>query len=217
MGVIYKTLKRLFPAYFFDRELKTQIKSINSDISIEEWRKQGSPFPAPEAYKHAEMRRFKAAYGCQLFVETGTFIGNTMAAMQPDFETLYSVELQKDLYLKAVGRFEKTANITILNGESHLVLAELVPKLTKKALFWLDAHYSGGVTARGIYDTPISKELEAVFSSAIDHVVLIDDARLFVGTNDYPTLEELKVFVNQKRPAWACESIDDIIRIHKPV
>jgi hypothetical protein len=45
------------------------------------------------------------------------------------------------------------------------------------------------------------------------HVILIDDAREFVGTRDYPTVEQVRQLVAQKHPGAAVEIIDDIIRI----
>jgi len=82
-------------------------------------------------------------------------------------------------------------------------------------LFWLDAHYSGGKTARGKIDTPIMKELEAIFKySKYDHVLLIDDANLFNGKNDFPTLDKLREFILKNRPKWKFINKDNVIRVH---
>ena len=48
-----------------------------------------------------------------------------------------------------------------------------------------------------------------------DHVVLIDDARLF-GSGDYPTVDELAADVQGARPEWSVAVEDDIIRIARP-
>src|SRR5262249_2110956 len=91
--------------------------------------------------------------------------------------------------------------------------------ITEPCLFWLDAHYSGShfgcQTARGPRDTPIIQELEHILTHPImSHVVLIDDARLFNGHNDYPTATELRDFIASRRPDWGVEIKDDIIRVH---
>ena len=43
----------------------------------------------------------------------------------------------------------------ILQGDSTDVLPEVVEKMDEPTLFWLDGHYSGGITASGEQETPI--------------------------------------------------------------
>ena len=86
-----------------------------------------------------------------------------------------------------------------MQGDSGNVLNQLVPELNSAALFWLDGHYSGGQTAKGEKECPIYEELKSILASSLEHIVLIDDARLFIGQHDYPTIEELKDFVIYKK------------------
>jgi len=44
------------------------------------------------------------------------------------------------------------------------------------------------------------------------HVVLIDDARLFDGTDGYPTIAEVRAQVERERPGSALRVESDIIR-----
>ncbi len=70
-------------------------------------------------------------------------------------------------------------------------------------LFWLDCHYSGGITAKGDTNCPIYKELEAIFQlKNVDYILMIDDARYFGNPNDpdYPSIEDLEKYVNEKSP-----------------
>lgn len=89
--------------------------------------------------------------------------------------------------------------------------------VTAPCLFWLDGHYSGGGTAQAHLDTPIIQELGTIFDHPVStHVILIDDARLFDGTHDYPTIEQLRKFFAEKRPQYHFSVVNDIIRAHPP-
>ena len=87
--------------------------------------------------------------------------------------------------------------------------------MTRPCLFWLDAHYSGGPTAKAEVETPIMQELDCIFAhpEAEEHILLIDDARCFTGENDYPSLKTLEGFIRDTNPGWSFEVKDDIIRI----
>jgi hypothetical protein len=91
----------------------------------------------------------------------------------------------------------------------------LLRDVSMRCLFWLDGHYSGGNTARGRTDTPISMEVRAILDHSVcDHVILIDDARLFDGTHDYPAIPAIRELVATKRPSHVVEVLNDVIRIH---
>jgi len=88
--------------------------------------------------------------------------------------------------------------------------------LAEPALFWLDAHYSGSVTARGALDSPIVQELAAVRAHPVSgHVVLIDDMRDFNGTGGYPTVDELVRWIHSNDPGATVNVRDDILRWHR--
>jgi hypothetical protein len=143
-------------------------------------------------------------------------MGHMVFAARKSFQRIYSIELGADLYERATKRFAAFPHITILQGDSSSTLGQVLEALDKPALFWLDAHYSEGITARGDRDTPIRQELEMIFTHRIkDHVLLIDDARCFTGENYYPTINELQALVTKYRPGWSFSVGHDIIRIHR--
>jgi hypothetical protein len=79
-------------------------------------------------------------------------------------------------------------------------------------MFWLDGHYMGVGTGRGDVDSPLVNEFRALLAHPVrGHVVLIDDARLCVGTDGYPTVDDLKAMA-RKRPGTVVEVDGDIIR-----
>jgi hypothetical protein len=58
-------------------------------------------------------------------------------------------------------------------------------------------------------------ELDAILQSPIRHGILIDDARLFTGEADYPSLDELSAFIKAKDPKRKISVADDIICVFR--
>ena len=70
------------------------------------------------------------------------------------------------------------------------------------------------VTGKGEKDTPVMEELIQIIQHPVkDHVILIDDARLFNGKDDYPTKQQVSEFVKQRLPNHSFSIKKDIIRI----
>jgi hypothetical protein len=93
------------------------------------------------------------------------------------------------------------------------VLDHITQNLTDRALFWLDGHYSGGMTARGKKDSPILEEVNAIFRyKQLGHVLLVDDADSFNGQGDYPTIEELTMHIKKYNSKYEMALKDNILR-----
>ena len=195
------------------------IKVKINKIIINDWEKNGRPIPPPHIVKVEIVKEYAHKFSKEIFIETGTYYGDMIIETQNIFNQIYSIELDKDLYLKAKRLFNNITNIHILQGDSSKVLPNLLSKIKKPCLFWLDAHYSGGITAKGNLNTPIMFELKSILSHKIkDHVILIDDARCFNGLQGYPSIQDLRHFIKEERPRnWVFEIRDDIIRIHKNI
>ena len=162
---------------------------------------RGKAGGAPHLQKQAVISEFREKFGLKILVETGTYLGEMVNAKKHEFAKIYSIELAEIFYLRAKKRFAQYPQITILEGDSASVLAGLCGSLDQPVLFWLDGHYSGGLTARSEQDTPVAREISNILANIKQRfVILIDDARLFVGTNGYPTLEELEKQVKNQLP-----------------
>jgi hypothetical protein len=194
---------------------KTTFKTVDlkhSGRQLENWKRSGRPIPPPDLWKQSVVVEYGNRFSLKVLIETGTFLGEMVLAMRNQFGRIISIELDKVLYLGAVLRFLGLRHIRILHGDSARVLPEILRSLREPALFWLDAHYSGGATARGKKETPIAEELMAILAHPIkEHVILIDDARCFNGARDYPTLDTLQGLVGGT--GFLFEVRDDIIRI----
>ena len=211
MGTFRQFVKKtpLYPA----------LNSLRSNLSrwhiIREWQRQGCPLPPPPEVKHATIRQYGKRFRLDVLVETGTYFGDTIAATKNHFADIYSIELSPELHQGARERFKGDQWVHLPLGDSGSVLKQILATITRPPLFWLDAHYSAGVTARGKTDTPILEELDTIFAFCPECVVLIDDARCFDGKNGYPTLAELKKYTAAKTANWAFEVRHDIIRLHR--
>lgn len=175
----------------------------------------------PYSEKRAIIASYAQKYSIGTFVETGTFLGDTVEFFRQQFRKLYSIELSKELADKAAARFAAHDNVQIINGDSGEELKKLVKEIDGPALYWLDGHYSSEffigseyiVTARGEKDTPVVKELKTLLNDKHRHVILIDDARHFNGHNDYPTVKEIKKMLQQSAHPYTLSVERDIIRI----
>ena len=174
------------------------------------WLQEGKGGAVSHFFKQELIRKTAEENGLTILIETGTYLGDMVFAMQKSFKKIISIELSDHFYRKAVDRFRKHNNVTILHGDSGALLKEVVSGLSSPALFWLDGHYSGGQTAKGAKECPIYEELTGILTSPYPHVILIDDARLFVGQNDYPTPDELKDFVLQQQPKATLQLNGDV-------
>ena len=157
-----------------------------------DWYSDGLPDPPPQAVKwrviDAQLKRF----GIRRFIETGTLFGETLEYVARRGFPCTSVELSQDLYRGAKQKFSNYKNVELIHGDSGEVMPRILAQLREPTLFWLDGHYSHGITACGEKETPISEELAAILNHHIQrHVILIDDARCFNGNNDYPALHDL--------------------------
>ncbi|UTF49341.1 hypothetical protein NLA06_12320 [Desulfomicrobium sp. ZS1] len=193
---------------------RTPIYSARRAQELEKWERSGRPIPPPHIVKQLTIRHFAEVFGTRVLIETGTYYGDMVEAMKHYFNQIYSIELSKDLYEKAKRRFADDDNIMIIHGDSGVELEKLIAKLDEPALFWLDGHYSAGVTARGVKDTPIYEELEHIFSSPQKgHVIIIDDARCFGADPAYPSINELCEFIRPNYPNAKITVENDSIRI----
>ena len=201
-------LWKLLPQKLYRNRRRKEITSL-----FNEWKSNGASIPPPHFVKQHVISHFQQLYGCETLIETGTFKGQMVSAQIVFFDKIISIELSPELHQKAKNKFSDNPNVDILQGDSGIVLHEIMSNLDKQCLFWLDGHYSGGNTAKGTKECPIYEELEAILSSDLEHIILIDDARLFIGENDYPTINELTAFISKFDCSYKLQQSNDIIRL----
>jgi hypothetical protein len=176
------------------------------------WVLRGRPAPAPPHIKQGIVVDVVKNSGAAYFVETGTYRGDTLSRVRPHVARAVSVELDPTLARLAEARFRRGQNVVIHQGDSAQLMSSIVGELTERAVFWLDGHYSGGVTADS-GECPVLHELQSVLVDERSHTVLIDDARLFDGTDGYPTIEQVTDLASRLRPEYSVRIDQDIIRL----
>lgn len=207
-------MKMAVKHYLSELGILPHLDSIRRYPETRRWISAGCTGIAPPPIKRKILMAYLQKYALNNFIETGTHLGDTLAYMAHDKHTqCTSIELADIYYQQAKDRFKTYSNVELLNGDSGALMPVVVCKLTKPGLFWLDGHYSGGVTAQGETDTPVSAELRAIFNSPCKaHVILIDDTRCFDGSNGYPHLDDLLKTVRNESDYHA-EVSADIIRL----
>jgi len=177
------------------------------------WMRSGCRDIAPHPFKMIIIRSYLKQFKMDEFIETGTYLGDTLGYIANSGVQCISIELSQELYEAACKRFKTYKNVGLVQGDSGQRLPELLNAINKKSLFWLDGHYSSGVTARAETYTPVSAELKAILRHPIkQHVILIDDARCFDGMNNYPHLDDL-LRVIREDGSYSAEVSLDIIRL----
>ena len=120
------------------------------------------------------------------FVETGTAGGTSVWAATFLFDKCYTIEIKEDAY-NDNKKDHGNSKITHYLGDSVKVLPEIIKELDgSNALFFLDAHYSDAEPSDGtIKECPVIDEIRTL-SSYQKSIIIIDDARLFMGPPPYP-------------------------------
>lgn len=206
--------RRLAPAW-----IKGLLRPIRLRVVPEQTRELPSGTPTgPE--KRDIVRAYARRFGARILVETGTYLGDTTAALRRDFDRVYTIELHDELYRRARGRFVFRRSVHVIRGDSSEELERLLPRLDKPTLFWLDAHYSRGgvISGQGKLDPPLLAELQSILAlREAGHVILVDDARLLGEVEGYPPLREITKLVAASGLGLVVETERDVVRIHSPV
>jgi hypothetical protein len=118
----------------------------------------------------------------KLFVETGTFKGDSLEIALRFFSRCESVEASPELHQQARSRFEGRAQVKLHLGDSPSFLRQKQAEFARTpTLFWLDAHWCNADSTSGATSqSPLLGELASIGSLDPESVVLIDDARLYL-------------------------------------
>lgn len=167
---------------------------------------------------HGPPREFvtalRRALSIDTFVETGTFRGGTAIWAAGEFATVYTVELSEPLYQGAIQQLHPYSNVICEHDDARQFLPRTLARISA-AIFWLDAHWSGGWETAGVDDQcPLLDELRVLAPSLDRNVILIDDARLFQSppSRQWPDVHQILAAASPSRPIFY-DIFDDVIVI----
>ena len=152
------------------------------------------------------------------FIETGTYLGRTTEWASEHFNLVYTIELSEKIFKETSSRLSEKTNITFLQGDSRHHLQNIIDSVEAPAIFWLDAHWSGEETAGEEDQCPLLQELEIIYASPFDHIVMIDDARTYTlpprkpnNPEQFPTICDILDIARKKNVIITI--LDDVIYI----
>jgi hypothetical protein len=147
-----------------------------------------------------------AQLGLRRAVETGTYRGRTARVLAGVFPAVATIELSVELHRQAVEALRDLPSVQALQGHSANVLRQ-VADATTPTLFYLDGHWSGGVTAGVEDECPVLGEIEAIGIGHPNDCLVIDDANLFTSApppphdpQAWPTILEVFDAIRARHP-----------------
>ena len=128
-----------------------------------------------------------ASYGCNVYVETGTGVCNTLSKAIPNFEKCYSVDLDENRYKEAKAKFPQ-ANLyhgLSIDALEHWLKNDI--QEYDRVLFFLDAHFPDADYNGAQYDVeapnavPLQQELELIrkYRPHGKDFIICDDLRIY--------------------------------------
>lgn len=164
-----------------------------------------------------EAKFFKELLGLDVFVETGTYIGNSVKKMSYLFQKVYTIEKSEIMFNIAANNLKSIENAILLKGDSREFL-DFILGNNDNILFWLDAHWSGEETYGQEDECPLLEKLQTIFRYSKNCVVLIDDARLFVAPPPRPHKMEnwpsLKDIARVMPANWEIIMFEDVFYLY---
>jgi hypothetical protein len=147
--------------------------------------------PMPLAAKQSALKRVFTPGA--VVIETGTYHGDSSRFFAAAGFPVHTIEVSETLAARVFPGLRRVG-VTCHRGDSARVLPELLTTLQDEGVeelnFWLDGHWSGGVTSTAPgHETPIVAELVAIAELRRHFrrmVIAIDDFRCFGNDAAYP-------------------------------
>ena len=204
--------------------LKNIFWLLKNRKSFKNWQKRNFQPPSPEFIKHQIIKNNNLENS--LWIETGTYYGETTRILSEISSKTISIEADKQLYNLSRKKLANLSNVEIVLGNSKEILPNIINSNLKydNICFYLDAHlchdHLKDVKTFGNEDsaTPIRMELSYIENSFKNFKkinILIDDIRLFRGKfQNYPNINYLVDWCKKNHLEWEIEQDIFIAKKH---
>jgi hypothetical protein len=171
-----------------DYKLKLKIRIVNSILftiysvfkELIQWHRRFYNQHSPTYIKRKQFIKYSLPNS--IWIETGTYLGQTAVFLSKHFSKVYTIEPDIDLFKNVKKYLIKYKNITIINSESKKALIELLSKKIKQNInFFLDAHNVGNnstKTYKSRIANPILDELKIIqknIKNLKNFIIFVDD------------------------------------------
>lgn len=122
-----------------------------------------------------------------IFVETGTYQGDGVeTALRVGFQRVISIEVFDGFCKACQEKFASDSRVTIIQGDSAVILGDVIKGINQPITFWLDGHAFPEDDAPLGTGCPLIQELGHIAEHFIkNHVILIDDITNLVKGGAY--------------------------------
>ncbi len=153
------------------------------------------------------LRPFVETYNIKVFVETGCFRGDGIAAaLDSGISTVFSCDLDINMVEQVRGRFHGHPAVEIYHGDSLTFLKHVLANPVGPILFWLDAHYPA------FFDMPTLEGPQTRFPVR-EELALISELRDDGATADVILIDDMRVIRSVDNPRWREGEVSDYFRI----
>lgn len=133
-------------------------------------------------------------FNLDTFVETGTGKGTAIRHVISMFDSIYSIEIDKELFNSINITSDK---LTLINDTSVNGLKKIIPNIKGKCLFWLDAHFPGVDLGEKPFNPNIEPEINMPLQSELNTIISLRNI-----SNDVFIIDDLKMFEDGNFEHW---------------
>lgn len=151
-------------------------------------------------------------YTNDVFIETGTYKGETLDIVLNTYKEIHSIELSDVFYNNCAHKYRDCSKIKLHKGNSKYDLHTIIQSIHTPITFWLDSHWSNVEHVGCDAETfcPILFELDQIKQHSIKtHTIMIDDIRLMDNIHFNVTLPEIKQKIYEINPNYTIVFYDD--------